>query len=67
MGILNEAGDKMLLGRQKSWPKGKSFSISKSRLLLNHQACTLVLPASSNLENHSKMLFVEKYLKKLVS
>lgn len=23
MGILNEAGDKMLLGRQKSWPKGE--------------------------------------------
>lgn len=26
MGILNEAGDKMLLGRQKSWPKGMSHS-----------------------------------------
>lgn len=22
MGILDEAGDRMLLGRQKSWPKG---------------------------------------------
>ena len=22
MGILNAAGDKMLLGRQKKWPKG---------------------------------------------
>lgn len=24
MGILNETGDKMLLGRQKSWPKGET-------------------------------------------
>jgi len=27
MGILNEAGDKMLLGRQNKWPKGETAAL----------------------------------------
>jgi len=33
MGILNDAGDKMLLGRQKKWPPGK-YPLLLYRVLL---------------------------------
>ena len=52
MGILDSTGEKMLLGRQKSWPQGVSRILSALRFLVgfvpipevlfDDQACTLV-------------------------